>query len=461
MTAKSSTNLGEVVAAERIVTYGPNPKRVRSIILLLAGSVALMMTGMGIIIPIFARRFEEMGGGVQALGVMIMAFALAQLLAAPVMGSLADRYGRRPFILLSLAAFALANVGFLLVSSVTAFTIVRALEGALTAGLYPAAMGIVADISPKEERGRWIGIVMAGYGAGFILGPVLGGLLYDWLGFAAPFIASALMAVLAFVAAALLVPETRTPEMRNREELRTRREKDKAILPDESLWSSLPRPLSVFGVLLLIEFILVFAFAFTEPQMVFYLYEDLGWTTVRFGVLIATYGLAVVIGQITLGRLSDRLARKPVIVVGLLLNAVFYAALAFVSSFPLLLLAAVLSGIGEALVFPALSALMLDMTAEQHRSRVMGIKESAASLGGVAGPLLVVGISAATNPQGIFVVAAGLVVVVAGVALLDLRVSCLGEECWDEAREYAIRRSLVVQATLRGIVTSASASRKT
>jgi multidrug resistance protein len=452
--------MGEVVSAGQVITYGLDPKRVRRIILLLAGSVALMMTGLGIILPIFARRFEEMGGGVQALGLMIMSFALAQFLAAPVLGSLADRYGRRPFILLALGAFAAANVGFLLASSVTIFTIIRAAEGALAAGLFPAAMGIVADVAPEDERARWIGIVMAGYGAGFILGPVVGGLLYDWLGYAAPFLASALMATIAFVAAAILVPETRTPALRHREALSNRREKDRAAGADASLWKTLPQPLTVFGVLLLVEFILVFAFAFIEPQLVFYLYEDLGWTTVQFGVLIGFYGMAVVVGQVTLSRLSDKYDRKPVIVIGLLLNAVFYASLPFFTSFPILVFTAVLSGVGEAMILPALSAFVLDMTAEQHRSRAMGIKESAAALGGVVGPLLVVTASAATSAQGVFAIAAGLVGVVTVIVLLDLRAPCLGEECSVEARAYATQRALVAQATLRGIVTSASTTRK-
>jgi multidrug resistance protein len=452
--------LGDVVTARHVSTSAHDPKRVRTIIALLAASVALMMTGVGIIIPIFARRFEEMGGGVQALGLMIMAFALAQLLAAPIMGSLADRYGRRPFILLSLGSFAAANVGFLLASSIAAFTVVRALEGALSAGLYPAAMGVVADVAPENERGRWIGVVMAGYGAGFILGPVVGGLLYDWLGYTAPFIASALMATLAFVAAAILVPETRTPAMRHREELRKRRQRDRALAHQDSFWTSLPRPVPVFGVLLLIEFIMVFAFAFIEPQMVFYLYDDLNWTTVQFGVLVASYGLAVVVGQLTLGRLADRFPRKPIIVAGLLLNALFYGSLAFISSFPLLMGVAVLSGLGEAMVLPALGAYVIDMTAEQHRSRAMGIKESAAALGGVVGPLLVVSATAFTTPQGVFLIAAAVVGVVALIALLDLRVTCVAEECSTEVQEYALRRALVAQATLRGIVTSASASRR-
>jgi DHA1 family tetracycline resistance protein-like MFS transporter len=149
------------------------------VILLLAASVGLMMTGFGIIMPIFARRLGEFGSGVEALGLMTMSFALAQLVAAPFMGSLADRYGRRPLVLLALAAFAAANIAFLFASSTIAFIVIRTLEGALTAGLFPAAMGVVSDVVPEKQRAQWVGVVMGSYGAALIFGPVLGGVLYD------------------------------------------------------------------------------------------------------------------------------------------------------------------------------------------------------------------------------------------------------------------------------------------
>jgi MFS family permease len=205
---------------------------------------------------------------------------------------------------------------------------------------------------------------------------------------------------------------------------------------------------------------MLFAFAFVEPQMVFFLYDDLSWTTVQFGVLVGVYGLSVFVGQLTLSRLSDKYARKPIIVIGVLLNATFYGALAFYPSFALLLFTGVVSGLGEALALPAVTAFVLDLTSPQHRSRVMGIKESAASLGGVVGPLLIISVSAATDARGVFLVAFGLTLVVTAMAALDLRASCLGEECRGEARAYAERRALVAQATLRGIVTSASSARK-
>ena len=90
--------------------------------------------------PIFGRRLDELGGGVETLGLMTMAFALAQLIAAPVMGSLSDRLGRRPVVLFSLAAFSIVNIGYLLATSTAGFVVMRGLAGALTAGLFPASM---------------------------------------------------------------------------------------------------------------------------------------------------------------------------------------------------------------------------------------------------------------------------------------------------------------------------------
>jgi MFS family permease len=110
--------MGEIIAGGKVINSGSDSRRIRNVILLLSGSVLLMMTGFGIIFPVFARRLEELGGGVQTLGLMTMSFALAQLLASPLLGSLADRIGRRPLVLLALAAFAAVNIGFLFARSI-------------------------------------------------------------------------------------------------------------------------------------------------------------------------------------------------------------------------------------------------------------------------------------------------------------------------------------------------------
>ena len=455
--------LGEIISAQRVVIAGYNARRVRAMILLLSGCVAIMMTGFGIIYPVFARRLGELGDGVQVLGWMTVSFALAQLLFAPLMGSLADRYGRRPVILLALFAFALTNLGFLFASSASAFIALRALEGALTAGLFPAAMGFVGDTVPENQRARWVGVVMGSYATGFFIGPILGGFLYDGWGYAAPFVFSAILGALAFILALILVPETRTPEVRKRERLERLWRAGKEMQGGHSsFWESLPRPLHIFATLLLIDFMMIFTFAFVEPQMVFYFYDDLGWTTIQFGLVVGAYGLMAVIGQGFLGPLSDRYGRKPLILAGVFLNAIFYAGLALITSFPIMLLGALAAGLGEALIYPALSAFYLDITAEQHRSRIMGLKESAAALGGVLGPLLIVGLSGLVFPQVVFLIALILMVVTVLIAGVSLRAPDRTKPSPERApRGFTLSQVMAAQTTLRSVVIQAQEARKT
>jgi MFS family permease len=229
----------------------------------------------------------------------------------------------------------------------------------------------------------------------------------------------------------------------------------------ESLWSSLPRPLYLFGTLLLLDFISVFAFAFIEPEMVFYFYDELDWTTVQFGIVVGVYGLAMVFGQAGLGQASDKFGRKPVIILGMLLTTTFYFALTTVTWFPLVLLVAFVAGLGAALTAPALSAFYLDITAEQHKSRVVGVKGSASALGGVMGPLAVAGVSGLTTSQGIFIISGVLMLATAGLALAVLTAPRqITAETRDMAWECTNQRAMAAQAALRGIVFDANTIRR-
>jgi MFS transporter, DHA1 family, multidrug resistance protein len=371
-------------------------RRARAIVMLLAASVGLMMTGYGIVMPVFARRLDELGAGVAALGFMTMAFALAQFALAPFMGNLADRFGRRPLVLLALAGVLATNIAYLLTASVESYIVTRFLQGALGAGLLPASIAVVGDIFPAEKRGRWAGLLMGSYGAGFIFGPALGGALYDRLGFVAPFGVSAGMALVGLLLAAVLVPETRPPIVQSEDSKKGSAQERRPTL------ASVPRPLRVCFALLALDFTVFFVFAFVEPEMVFYFYDRLGFSTTQFGLLVGGYGLAMVAGQTTLGGLSDRFGRRPIIATGFALNAVFYLGLTSFDRFGLLLLLALSAGLGNALATPALSASYLDITEERHRSSVLGIKESATALGGVAGPLLVAFVSPFATPGVVF-----------------------------------------------------------
>ncbi len=402
----------------RTTTTGRNEAsslQAKRAILLLTLTVAMLMTGVGIIFPIFARRLNELGGGMRTLGLMTVSFMLAQLVFAPIMGSLADRFGRKPIILLSLATFALANIGFLFAAANATIIIIRALQGAFSAGLFPSAMGMVGDLMPISKRARWVGIISASYTAGFIFGPLLGGFLYDSWGYSAPFMISAVLGFVAFCAAIIFVPETRAGKTKlpifHRTQLSFRGRN----------WSWLPRPLTMLGTLLSIDFVVVFAFAFVEPQMIFSMYDDLGWTTIQFGILVGAYGLTGALGQAAAGPISDRISRFPLIITGIILNALFYAGLIRFTNFYLLIITAVIAGLGEALLMPALGAYYLDIASPQHRSRLMGLKESAAATGGVLGPLLIVTLSGMLSASQVYWLALILTTLSAVSALLFLR----------------------------------------
>jgi DHA2 family multidrug resistance protein-like MFS transporter len=166
--------------------------------------MALQMTSFVIILPLFARRFSEFGAGVESLGISAMAYALTATLFPPFMGALADWLGRRRLVLDSLAMYVLAFTGYSFATSALAFILLRALAGALTAGLIPAVTSIIADSAPVDRRAQWIGIVNGGASIGWIAGPVLGGMLYDRWGYGVALNVSIIMAVMTLVMALLI-----------------------------------------------------------------------------------------------------------------------------------------------------------------------------------------------------------------------------------------------------------------
>lgn len=454
--------MGEMVAADQVITAGMSSRRAWRVVLLLSISMGIMMTGFGIVFPIFARRLGELGSGVEALGLMIMAYALTNIVGAPLMGVLADRLGRRPVVLGSLATFVAVNLGFLLANSTNEFILIRAIEGFFMAGLSPAALGIIADIAPEDSRGRWVGIFNGGASAGWILGPALGGVLYDSFGFAAPFIASAIMASLAFAAAFFLIPETRPRIVRQREALRHLR--TAAISPTKkaTFWDTIPRPISTFGILLFVNFMLFFSWTFIDPALMFYVYDELLWTSAQFGIAVGGYGAAAMFGELTLGRLSDRYGRKPVLIAGIFLFSAQFFGVVFSTSLLMIMLAFFIGGLGESLIWPALNALYMDITPEQHKARVMGITGSAGSLGGVVGPALVILVAGVISPRSIFAIS--LIVVLSGTLLVFIILKepkKVTKKATYLTLEATKKRSMAAQASLRGVVTRASASRST
>lgn len=193
-TEQNPRSVGRVVIATQVITSGPGSQRARTIILLLAGSCALMMTGYGMVMPVFAKRLGELGSGVEALGFMTMAFAIAQFLLAPFMGELSDRFGRRPFVLIALSGIVVANVAYLFAQSTALYIAIRFFQGAASRGAASGNHGRSRGHDPRTEtravgrghHGRLRGRVhlRSGYGRGALralglCGPLC---LFRWAG---------------------------------------------------------------------------------------------------------------------------------------------------------------------------------------------------------------------------------------------------------------------------------------
>ena len=459
---KSHTQMGKVSWVTRIATHGMEPARARVIIILLAICTALQMIGFGMIFPLFARKIEDFGGGMEVLATSLMAYSLAGMVAAPIMGTLADRYGRRPLLIGSLVVFIAAFSGYYFTTASWVFIAIRGLAGGLTAGFFPATMGIVADIAPAKERARWIGIISGGSSTGWIVGPLVGGLLYDKWGYGFPFMVAIGLNVIAFLITVFFIPESHTEEERHRAILHQKRTERLASEKSAvaSFWASLPHPLFAFGILLLINLSMIFAWFFIEPHLPFYVFDELGWSTAQFGATVSFYGWASLIGNLTLSQTSDRFGRKSVFIIGLILHSAQYVGLMLTNVYWVIVMAFILAGLGEALVGPALSASFLDITPDEHRARAMGIKNAFGALGNLSAPALVMVVIRFIPPQSVFAISAALLLFTVLIVLVALRLPSRVEVARDLAWEVSQERIMAAQSALHGVAISASTTRK-
>jgi len=202
---------------------GPRPKASRRALAFIFVTVLLDMIGFGIVIPVLPELIMELtGGGLSEAAVyggwLLFLYGAMQFVFSPVIGNLSDRFGRRPVLLFSLLMFSLDYTLLGFAPTIGWLFVGRALAG--VAGATGAtASAFVADVSPPEERAANFGLIGAAFGLGFIIGPVLGGVLGSY-GPRVPFFGAAALAFLNVVYGFLVVPETLPASERRPFELR-------------------------------------------------------------------------------------------------------------------------------------------------------------------------------------------------------------------------------------------------
>ena len=411
--------LQDVVRA-RPIAASP-AKRTRSItsaLVFLMCCVTLMMTGFAVIIPVFPQRLQALGLGSEMLALMEGAFGLGMFLLSTPMGTWSGRIGRKPILFISLAGFIVTNLLLAFVNVPLLFIPIRFVEGMLLSGLIPAAMSMVGDTIPLEKQGRWIGFLTTAQAVGFALGPGLGGLLYQTLGFTSPFLLSAGIALAASLLAIFMVPETLPEHVRVEARPQQAKRGAKVQKPKELRMAHLIWLVAPF---LIIDFGMIFTYPFVFPQFPFFFGKVLHYSAAQYGMLFSVYGMALAIFPLLLGRLSETLPKRPLIVIGSLLFSALLVFMLVAPLYPLLIAGAALAGLGSAFVEPAMGSIYLGATTDETRGQVMGMRGSAISLAVMLGPLVQALVGLWITPQITFATGVVLSVSMALVAFLLLK----------------------------------------
>ena len=180
-----------------------NTKRILWVLVFIA---IINSMGFGIIIPLLYPYGKKFGVTEQTIGLLTAAFSIAQFFATPVLGSLSDKFGRKPILVFSLIGTLASFIMFGLANSVLVLFAARILDG-LTGGNISVAQAMISDISTPEERAKNFGILGSAFGFGFVIGPALGGLL-STLGMKVPFFFAAGIALIGVLLTLFMLKET-------------------------------------------------------------------------------------------------------------------------------------------------------------------------------------------------------------------------------------------------------------
>ena len=337
-------------------------------------TIFVNLVGFGIIIPLLPFYAETFGASPVVIGLLFAVFSLCQLLAAPALGDISDRYGRRPVLVFSLAGTVLSFVMLAVAHSVAMLFAARIVDG-LSGGNISTARAYVADVTEPKDRARAYGLIGAAFGLGFILGPALSGILSK-ISYTAPIWAAAAVTLVATIMAWAWLPETV-----HRAHAGTGNWNPFRFLP-----ALLERPL--VRRVLVIDFMYWFAFAVFQTTFALFVARRFGFDVSQTGYFFAAFG---VLGAIIQGGfirpIVKRIGDKPTFIMGLVCAAVGLVASTLTHSVTMFAVALVPLAFGIGFGHPTVSSLVSLVGRGDEQGRVQGAASAVESLGRTIGPV--------------------------------------------------------------------------
>lgn len=341
--------------------------------------VSLDAIGIGLIFPILPSLLKELTGSGEIstiYGVILAAYAFMQFLCSPILGMLSDRFGRRPIMILSLAGAAIDYTIMAFAPTLWVLVVGRIIAG-ITGANMSVASAYMADITDEKDRAQRFGWMSAAFGIGFIVGPLLGGVLSMWF-LRAPFLVAACLNALNLILVLTVLKEQRTP---SREPLDL-----KSLNPFGPLRWAFSFP----ALAPLIAMFLIFAINGDIPGTIWVLYgtEKFGWDQLTLGASLAVFGLCHAGSQAFLtGPLTKRIGERGAIIFGVVSDMTAFICIGFATAgwvpFALAPLFA-MGGVGQ----PALQSLMSAQAGSDRQGELQGVLASASGLTSILGPLI-------------------------------------------------------------------------
>ena len=338
--------------------------------------------GIGIIMPVMPDLIQEVGhynlsDAAKWGGWLTVVFAINQFLFAPTLGGLSDAYGRRPVLLISLLVMTIDYLVLVFAQSMWVLFVAR-IVGGITAATQSTASAYMADISADEDKAKNFGILGAAFGVGFILGPLLGGLLAEY-GSRAPFLAAALLAFLNMLFGYFVLPETVTATIR-------RPFKWQRANPFGTFrqMQKLPGLLPLLSVFLLLSI----AFFVYPAIWAYFGRAQFSWDAGMVGVTLACYGLGVIIIQGGLIRpILRKLGERTTAITGMCIHLLSFLVYPFMTE-TWHVFAFLPISVFSALAMPALQGIMSNSVPRDAQGELQGAMGSLTALATIISPLV-------------------------------------------------------------------------
>ena len=353
-----------------------NRKLLTSILLV----VFIDLLGFSLILPLLPYYAETFNASEFVTGLLIAVYALMQLIGAPILGRLSDRYGRRPILLISVFGTFLS---FLLLGFANALWILfaaRILDG-ITGGNLSVAQAYISDVTDAKNRAKGLGLIGAAFGLGFIIGPVTGGILSQY-GYNVPAFVAGGLALINFILIYAWLPESLTKE--KREQLGAQKKPSVTL---DALVTALKRPFT--GSLLITRFFFSLAFAIFQTIFALYALAKFNLSARDTGFILTYVGvLSVFVQGFLVGRLTNRFREDHLISAAVALMAVSLFGWALAPSVFWLLVILAPTAVSGGILNTLLSSTLTKAVAPQEIGGILGLSASIESSTRIIAPIL-------------------------------------------------------------------------